>query len=73
MFLDNFGSLDPVNIPLMQNNIIKKLGYNQQNGFGQLNIVTGNNYDLISFFDVGLAETENKFSICSSQSNKVMD
>lgn len=66
------GSLAPVNIPLTQNNMIQKSSCYQQDGFGQLSIVTSNNYGSTDLFDIDSLGTINTFPISSSNSNEVM-
>lgn len=56
----------------MQNNMIQKSRYNQQDGLGHLNIVTGNNYGSSGLFGIGSPGTANTFPISPSNSNEVM-
>lgn len=56
----------------MQNNMIQKSRYNQQDGLGHLNIVTGNNYGSTGLFGIGSPGTTNTFPISPSNSNEVL-
>ncbi|KAL4119630.1 hypothetical protein QTP88_012426 [Uroleucon formosanum] len=55
----------------MQNNMIQKSRYNQQDGLGHLNIVTGNNYGSTGLFGIGSPGTATTFPISPSNSNEV--
>lgn len=52
--------------------MIQKSRYNQQDGLGHLNIVTGNNYGSTGLFGIGSPGTTNTFPISPSNSNEVM-
>lgn len=56
----------------VQNNMIQKSRFNQQDGLGHLNIVTGNNYGSSGLFGIGSPGTSNTFPISPSNSNEVM-
>lgn len=56
----------------MQNNMIQKSRYNQQDGLGHLNIVTGNSYGSSGLFGIGSPGTANTFPISPSNSNEVL-
>lgn len=55
----------------IQNNMIQKSRYNQQDGLSHLNIVTGNNYGSTGLFGIGSPGTANTFPISPSNSNEV--
>lgn len=56
----------------MQNNMIQKSRYNQQDGLGHLNIVTSNNYGSTGLFGIGSPGAASTFPISPSNSNEVM-
>lgn len=71
---NSIGHFSPtISSPLkhMQNNMIQKSRYNQQDGLGHLNIVTGNNYGSTGLFGIGSPGTTNTFPISPSNSNEV--
>ncbi|XP_025420348.1 RING finger protein unkempt isoform X3 [Sipha flava] len=71
---NSIGHFSPtISSPLkhMQNNMIQKSRYNQQDGLGHLNIVTGNNYGSTGLFGIGSPGTANTFPISPSNSNEV--
>lgn len=72
---NSIGHFSPtISSPLkhMQNNMIQKSRYNQQDSLGHLNIVTGNNYGSSGLFGIGSPGTANTFPISPSNSNEVI-
>lgn len=57
----------------MQNNILHKSRFNQQDGLGHLNIVTGHNYGSTGLFGIGSPGTANTFPISPSNSSEVIN
>lgn len=55
----------------MQNNMIQKSRFNQQDSLGHLNIVTGNNFGSTGLFGIGSPGTANTFPISPSNTNDV--